>query len=33
MRSTLGIVISEWYSLPAVGTSGSILLAWNPSVI
>lgn len=31
--SSIRSVLSEWCVLPTIGTSGGIMLAWNPNVI
>lgn len=33
VRSLIGSVLSEWCTLPAIGTSSGILLAWDSSAI
>lgn len=33
IRSAIGCESSEWCIIPAVGTSGRVLMAWNPLMI
>lgn len=33
VRSGTGPLLSKWVALPAIGTSGGILLAWKPEAI
>lgn len=33
VRSSVGNLLSEWTALPAVGSTGGILVAWNPLMI